>query len=80
MMDLLGKEITILRATDPSQVGMRGVLALESMKMLTISNGHSKRSIPKLGTVFLVNETGRLVLGTETIGRTEDRLARGSKV
>ena len=80
MMDLLGKQITVVRANDRSQVGARGVLALESMNMLTITTGATKLSIPKSGTVFRVNESGSLVIGTETIGRLEDRLARGSKI
>lgn len=80
MIDLLGREILIVQAKDPSMVGVRGTVALESMKMLTIVSGETKRSVPKHGTVVQLQDSGNLVVASDAVGRIEERLARGSKV
>jgi RNase P/RNase MRP subunit p29 len=80
MIDLIGKKIAVVQCADPSILGLRGILSLESMKTVTILSGSSKRMVPKRGTVLQVQDGGRLVIGDEMMGRVEERIARGSKV
>ena len=80
MMPLLGREIMVLRANDPSLVGLKGIVELESMKMLTVVSGTRKRSLPKLGTVLQLEDSKKLIVADDMVGRLEDRLARGSKL
>jgi RNase P/RNase MRP subunit p29 len=80
MIDLIGKQIAVVQCSDPSIIGVRGLFALESMKTITIASDGRRRVVPKLGTVFQVQETGKLVVASDMVGRIEDRLARGGKV
>ena len=79
MIDLLGKKIAIVQCSDVSKVGIGGVFALETMKTVTIQSGSTTRVIPKVGTVFQIQDTGRVIVGDEMVGRLEDRLARGAR-
>jgi RNase P/RNase MRP subunit p29 len=58
---------------------VRGIFALESMRTITILSGSNKRTVPKVGTVLQVQESGRLVIAGEMVGRIEERLAKGAK-
>jgi RNase P/RNase MRP subunit p29 len=80
MIQLLGKEVAILQSTNPLLVGVRGTLALESMRMITIVSGTKKITVAKTGTVLQLQESGKVVIAEEMNGRIEDRLAKGSKV
>ena len=80
MIQLLGKEVAIVQSANPLLVGVRGTLALESMRMITIVSGSKKITVAKTGTVLQLQESGKVVLGDEMNGRIEDRLSRGSKV
>jgi RNase P/RNase MRP subunit p29 len=79
MIDIIGKKIAIVQCSDPSLVGVRGIFALESMKTITILSGSNKRMVPKVGTVLQVQDSGRLVVASEMVGRIEERLAKGAK-
>jgi RNase P/RNase MRP subunit p29 len=79
MIDIIGKKIAIVQCADPSLVGVKGIFALESMRTITILSGNNKRTVPKVGTVLQVQDSGRLVIGSEMVGRIEERLAKGAK-
>lgn len=79
MIDIIGRKIAIVQASDPSVIGVKGIFALESMKTITILSGSHKRVVPKLGTVLQIQDSGKLIIGNEMAGRIEDRLARGAK-
>jgi RNase P/RNase MRP subunit p29 len=79
MIDIIGKKIAVVQCSDPSLVGVRGIFALESMRTITILSGSNKRTVPKVGTVLQVQESGRLVIAGEMVGRIEERLAKGAK-
>jgi RNase P/RNase MRP subunit p29 len=74
MIDIIGKKIAVVQCSDPSLVGVRGIFALESMRTITILSGSNKRTVPKVGTVLQVQESGRLVIAGEMVGRIEERL------
>ena len=52
MIQLLGKEVAIVQSANPLLVGVRGTLALESMRMITIVSGTKKITVAKTGTVL----------------------------
>ena len=79
MIDIIGRKVAVVQCADPSVIGVRGIFALETMKTITILSGATKRVVPKVGTVLQMQEGGRLVVGSEMVGRVEDRLARGAK-
>lgn len=79
MIDLIGQRVAVLQCSDKGIVGAKGIFALETMKTITIVWGTSKRTVPKVGTVLQLQESGRVIIGDELSGRLEDRLARGAK-
>ncbi len=79
MIGLIGQRVAVLQCPDKGVVGTRGIFALETMKTITIVSGRSKRTMPKVGTVLQLQDSGDLVVGDELVGRLEDRLARGAK-
>lgn len=80
MMHLLGKTVAVVRSSDPTIVGLRGTLALESMHMITITTPDRSVRVSKTGTVLQVEKTGVLVSADDMRGRIEDRLSRGSRL
>ena len=79
MIRLLGSEVTVLRCTSsPQLVGRQGTVMLESMKTLTIVSQDVKLTIPKRGTALQLKRTDEVVIADDTVGRLEERLARGS--
>ena len=80
MMPVLGAEVAVVNCSNPLMVGVRGIVVLESMRMLTIVTANKKVRVAKVGTVLQLRETGGLVIADEMSGRLEDRLARGSTV
>jgi RNase P/RNase MRP subunit p29 len=80
VIDLMGRKVAIVQCSDPSKVGMRGLFALETMKTVTILSNGSAKTVPKVGTVFQLQDNGKVIVGEETLGRLEDRIARGAKV
>lgn len=79
MIDLIGQRVAVLQSSDKGIVGTKGIFALETMKTITIVSGHSKRTVPKVGTILQLQDGGGLIVGDELVGRLEDRLARGAK-
>lgn len=82
MIDLIGKKIAVVQCANAQMVGLRGVFALETMKTITIVKQDTKetRTLPKVGTVFRVQDGGRIVVADEMVGRLEDRIVKGAKV
>jgi len=81
MIRVLGSEVTIIKcASSPLMVGLRGTVALESMRMLTIVSSGSRSMIPKKGTVLQIRGTNELVIADEMKGRLEERIAKGAEL
>ncbi len=79
MIDLFGKRVSILQATDPTLIGTSGTIMLESMKMLYLATPTGLLSFQKHGSVVKVEESSKLVLCDSMQGRVEDRLTRRVK-
>jgi len=72
-MNVIGERLTILRSTDPSKEGRKGIVLLDTARTLVLdSNGRTLR-VEKAGNVFQVCGTRRIVLDSEISGRLEDR-------
>jgi len=80
MIGILGMDVTIVQCSNPSMVAVNGIVALESMRMITIVSGTKKLAVAKTGTALQLRETGKVVIADEMNGRIEDRLSRGSKI
>jgi RNase P/RNase MRP subunit p29 len=73
-MNLIGSEVSIVAASDPTLRGRRGEVVLETAQTLMLSDGGRFFRIPKKGTSLLLTESGELVTGELIRGRLEDRL------
>jgi RNase P/RNase MRP subunit p29 len=82
MIRILGSEVTVIKcASSPLVVGLEGVVALESMRMLTIVSPSSRKvTIPKKGTALQLKGTKELVIADDMTGRLEERIAKGAKL
>ena len=78
-MNLIGRRLKILSATDPSQVGLSGEVVLETSKTLLLESDGSHLTAQKRGIVIQLVGTREVVRGDEILGRLEDRIARKSE-
>ena len=77
-MNLIGRRVKILVATDPNQVGLSGELVLERSKTLLLESQGRRLTIQKLGTVIELGARGEVIRGDDVLGRVEERIARGA--
>ncbi len=75
-MNLIGRRVKILVATDPTQVGLSGELVLERSKTLLLESHGRRLTIQKLGTVIELGARGEVIRGDDVLGRVEERIAR----
>ena len=75
-LDLFGKKISFLNATDPTVIGVKGTVMLESMKMLYLATPGGLKAFEKRGSVAKIEGTDELIACYSMIGRVEDRLSR----
>ena len=75
-MNLIGRTVKILVATDPTQVGLSGELLLERSKTLLLESHGRRLTIQKLGTVIELGARGEVIRGDDVLGRVEERIAR----
>jgi RNase P/RNase MRP subunit p29 len=73
-MNLLGEQVTVVRANDPTKKGRRGEVVLETANTVLVSSGRSRFAVEKKGTTFLIASSGTAVSGEDIAGRLEDRL------
>jgi len=75
-VNLIGRTVKILVATDPTQVGLSGELVLERSKTLLLESHGRRLTIQKLGTVIELGARGEVIRGDDVLGRVEERIAR----
>jgi len=72
--ELIGRDVEVIAATDPSLAGLQGRIVDESRNMLRIECGGIEKSVPKHGTRFRFPAVGGAeVAGDEILFRPEDR-------
>ncbi len=78
-MSVIGEEVEVVRSTDPSKVGRKGTVVLETAKTLLLVSGGRKVRVEKSGILLRVSGSGKGVSGEELSGRLEDRLGARSR-
>ena len=75
--ELIGLHVEVTRATDPSHVGVRGLVVDETMKTLVIEQEGKEKMIQKKGSVFRFDTRGGVeVRGDDILFRPEERVRR----
>ena len=75
--ELIGLQVEVIGATDPSQVGLSGRVVDETMKTLIIEKEGKEKMVQKKGTVFRFDIRGGIeVHGEEILFRPEERIKR----
>jgi len=77
--ELIGLRIRVLHHSDPTLVGLEGVVVDETRNTFRVCCNGKEKLVPKLYGVFefLLPSGRRVVLdGSEVLGRPEDRLKR----
>ncbi len=75
--ELIGLDVRVAEATDPSHRGMEGRVVDESRQTLRIAVGDREITIPKRGSTFAFQWGGEvLVPGERLLYRPEDRIKK----
>ena len=75
--ELIGLQVEVIGATDPSQVGLRGRVVDETMKTIIIEKEGKEKMIQKKGAVFRFDVRGGIeVHGEDILFRPEERIKR----
>ncbi len=75
--ELIGLHVEVMQATDPSHVGVRGLVVDETMKTLVIEQEGKEKMIQKKGSVFRFDTRGGVeVRGDDILFRPEERVRR----
>ena len=80
--ELVGLEVIVVNHTDPSLVGLRGIVVDETLNTLLIQTERGRKRVPKKGAVFcfrLPNGKWTIVKGEEILFRPWERTKRGYK-
>ena len=76
-MNVIGEGVTILSSPDPTKVGRKGWVVLETANTLIINSAGRKIIVEKAGSDFLL-VSGKVIKGEELAGRLEDRVGKRS--
>lgn len=77
--ELIGLKVKIKKSTNPSQIGLKGLIIDETYNMLKIEVKEKEKLIPKNTTIFiftLPNGKKVEVDGKLLVGRPEDRIKK----
>ena len=74
--ELIGLSIVVGESTDPSLVGLRGVVVDETRNTLLVETARGEKRVPKPGAVFRFGAAGTAVRGDDLLFRPEDRIKR----
>ncbi len=75
--ELIGLHVEVVGATDAGQIGIKGRVVDETMKMLVIEMEGKEKMVQKRGSVFRFDTRGGVsVRGEEILFRPEERVKR----
>lgn len=75
--ELIGLRVTVLRALDPSLVGVEGRVVDETRNMLIIESGSRQKGVSKRGSRFRFDVEGGVEIdGGDIQYRPEDRIKK----
>ncbi|MBU0460161.1 MAG: ribonuclease P protein subunit [Nanoarchaeota archaeon] len=72
--ELIGKEIEVVKASNKSNLGMKGKVVDETKFTLKIKIEGETKTLLKKNIIFKVEPTGQLVEGKDIVKRPEERL------
>ena len=75
--ELIGLHVEVVGATDTGQIGIKGRVVDETMKMLVIEQDGKEKMVQKRGSTFRFEIRGGIsVRGEEILYRPEERVRR----
>ncbi len=75
--ELIGLQVAVVRATDPSLVGVEGLVVDETRNTVVVEAGGREKRVPKQGSRFRFQVQGGVeVEGNEILFRPEDRVKK----
>jgi len=75
--ELIGLTVLVSEATDPSLVGVRGVVTDETRNTLMVETDKGEKRVPKHGASFTFEARGGVrVAGDDLLFRPEDRIKK----
>ena len=75
--ELIGRSVAVVRSTDPSLVGIRGLVIDETRNTLVVEAAGREKRVPKHGARFRFDVQGGVeVDGDEILFRPEDRVKK----
>ena len=75
--ELIGLTVHVSAATDPSLVGLRGVVTDETRNTLMVETSKGEKRVPKHGASFTFDLQGGVrVAGDDLLFRPEDRIKK----
>lgn len=78
-MNVVGERLSVVQSTDPSKIGMSGVVLLDTARTLLVKSGGRNLRVEKEGSVFIIDGSKRIVTGSDISGRLEDRWGARSR-
>lgn len=75
--ELIGLDVAVSAAADPSLVGLRGVVRDETRNTLVVETARGEKTVPKHGTTFTFDVPGGArIVGDDLLFRPEDRIRK----
>ncbi len=75
--ELIGLTVVVSASTDPSLVGLRGVVRDETRNTLLVEGPKGEKRVPKQGNTFTFDvQGGTRIEGDELLFRPEDRIKK----
>jgi RNase P/RNase MRP subunit p29 len=75
-VNIIGESLTVLSSTDPTTTGRSGRVLLETDNTILLDSGGRTIRVAKLGSSFMLVDSGMIVTGSDIAGRLQDRLGR----
>jgi ribonuclease P protein subunit POP4 len=72
----IGKRVHILAATNPTLVGLAGIVIDETKNLVVLETEKGIKRVPKKGTTFsiVLNEGSQVVSGDDILAAPEERI------
>ena len=75
---LVGREVSIVAASNKSLIGLQGIVLLDTRNMLTIQTGKGRKRIQKKDVTLMLTMKKQelIVAGKELLGRVDERMKK----
>jgi RNase P/RNase MRP subunit p29 len=76
-MNIVGEEVVIVKASDPTKKGATGTVVLETANTILLESKSKRIRVEKKGTDLKLLGSHEVLEGVRIVGRIEDRLRAG---